>query len=371
MFFPTFRVKNSSTMSNTSLPPLTNPIPTEPAEESAVSNNYFTAIGALILSLVFLLGVPGNLFIVWSILARCRQRSVTTLLILNLACADGFLMALTIFFIIYLVMQTWVFGNTMCKIVFYLCNSNMYASIFLITLMSVHRLLAVVFPHTLYRLITRKVVRRVILGTWMFVMVISIPSLVFRAATAQNKTKVVCAPNHTLSEHVRLQYTTETVAGFIIPYAIIITSYVLILKRLRETRFQRNVRSEKLILAIVIMFGLFWLPYHVINMIQVAAAWYPKDSATRKRLYGMAESTRAVTSTLAFISSCANPVLYTFAGKSYIKNNGFAFMAKLFEGTSSEQTGTKSTQFTAKDDLGKNNVDSENHTLASPLQNRC
>lgn len=68
---------------------------------------------------------------------------------------------------------------------------------------------------------------------------------------------------------VRLQYTTETVAGFIIPYAIIITSYVLILKRLRETRFQRNVRSEKLILAIVIMFGLFWLPYHVINMIQV------------------------------------------------------------------------------------------------------
>uniref|UniRef100_A0A3Q4HTU1 Leukotriene B4 receptor 2b n=1 Tax=Neolamprologus brichardi TaxID=32507 RepID=A0A3Q4HTU1_NEOBR len=281
-------------------------------KDSAVSNNYFTAIGALILSLVFLLGVPGNLFIVWSILARCRQRSVTTLLILNLACADGFLMALTIFFIMYLVMQSWVFGNTMCKIVFYLCNSNMYASIFLITLMSVNRLLAIVFPHTLYHLITRKVVRRVILGTWMFVMVISIPSLVFRAVTAQNKTKLVCAPNHTLSEHV----STLTVAGFIIPYAIIITSYVLILKRLRETR-----------------------------------------------LYGMAESTRAVTSTLAFISSCANPVLYTFAGKSYIKNNGFAFMAKLFEGTSSEQTGTKSTQFTAKDDLGKNNVDSENHTV--------
>ncbi|XP_063316974.1 leukotriene B4 receptor 1-like [Pelmatolapia mariae] len=348
-------------MSNTSLPPLTITTP-EPAEDSAVSNNYFTAIGTLILSLVFLLGVPGNLFIVWSILARCRQRSVTTLLILNLACADGFLMALTIFFIIYLAMQSWVFGDAMCKIVFYLCNSNMYASIFLITLMSVNRLLAIVFPHTLYHLITRKVVRRVILGTWMFVMVISIPSLVFRAVrkeTAQNKTKLVCAPIHTLPEHERFHYTTETVAGFIIPYAIIITSYVLILKRLRETKFQRNVRSEKLILAIVIMFGLFWLPYHVINMIQVAAAWYPKTSEKGHRLHGMAESTRAVTSTLAFISSCANPVLYTFAGKSYIKNNGFAFMAKLFEGTSSEQTGTKSTQFTTNDDLGKNNAEDD------------
>lgn len=74
-----------------------------------------------------------------------------------------------------------------------------------------------------------------------------------------------------ISSHVqvRFEYAFQTVAGFIIPYAIIITSYVLILKRLRETRFQRNFRSEKLILAIVIMFGLFWLPYHVVNMIRV------------------------------------------------------------------------------------------------------
>uniref|UniRef100_A0A3Q4HTN2 Leukotriene B4 receptor 2b n=1 Tax=Neolamprologus brichardi TaxID=32507 RepID=A0A3Q4HTN2_NEOBR len=330
-----------------------NPSP-DPDDENAVQNKYSTAIGALILSLVFLLGVPGNLFIVWSILARIRQRSVTTLLILNLACADGFLMALTIFFIIYLAMQTWVFGNTMCKIVFYLCNSNMYASIFLITLMSVNRLLAVVFPHTLYHLITRKVVRRVILGTWVLVMAISIPSLVFRDVKEETDD---------------MNQTIYTVAGFIIPYAIIITSYVLILKRLRETRFQRNLRSEKLILAIVIMFGLFWLPYHVVNMIQVAAAWYPKTSPIRERLDAISQSSRAVTSALAFISSCANPVLYTFAGKSYIKKNGFAFMAKLFEGTLSDQTGTKSTRLTTYDNIRESNVDCQNPTVASTPEN--
>ncbi|TKS79452.1 Leukotriene B4 receptor 1 [Collichthys lucidus] len=72
---------------------------TNPEDESVVSNDFSTTLGALILGFVFLLGVPGNLFIVWSILARIRRRSVTTLLILNLACADGFLMALTIFFV--------------------------------------------------------------------------------------------------------------------------------------------------------------------------------------------------------------------------------------------------------------------------------
>ncbi|XP_060901323.1 leukotriene B4 receptor 2b [Labrus mixtus] len=326
---------------------------TNPEDESVVSNDFSTSLGALILGLVFLLGVPGNLFIVWSILARTRQRSVTTLLILNLACADGFLMALTIFFIVYLAKQTWVFGDAMCKGVFYLCNSNMYASIFLITLMSVHRMVAVLFPRKAKTLVTKQIVRRAIMGTWVLVMLISIPSLVFRDLRKDfdetNMKRWVCAPNHTEARHVRFQYTLETVAGFILPYAVIITCYVLILRRLRQTKFQRKVRSENLILAIVVTFGLFWLPYHAINMLQVAAEWYGKDSKTKERLDDISKNSRAVTSCLAFISSCANPVLYTFAGKSYIKQSGFAFMARLFEGTSMDHTGTKKIRGQSKD----------------------
>lgn len=169
-------------------------------DDSVVSNDLSTTVGALILGLVFLLGVPGNVFIIWSILARTRQRSVTTLLILNLACADGFIMALTIFFIIYLSEQTWNFGDPMCKILFYLCNTNMYASIFLITLMSVHRLVVVVLPRRVSTLVSRKIVTRVLVGMWVMVMIFAIPSLVFRDVREdrdeRNKTRFVCAPNH-------------------------------------------------------------------------------------------------------------------------------------------------------------------------------
>lgn len=171
-----------------------------------MSNDYSTAFGALILSLVFLLGVPGNFFIVWSILARIQRRSVTTLLILNLACADGLLMALTIFFIVYLAKQTWVFGDFMCKGVFYLCNSNMFASIFLITLMSVHRMIVVVMPKRISSIVTRKFVKRTIIAMWVLVMIMSIPSAVFREVREdiedRNKFRLVCAPNHTLPRHV-------------------------------------------------------------------------------------------------------------------------------------------------------------------------
>ncbi|CAL8278875.1 unnamed protein product [Lota lota] len=327
----------ASLTSNQSLPSFN---ATNFEEESIVSNDFSTAMGALILGIVFLLGVPGNLFVAWSIIARARHRSVTTLLIFNLACADGILMALTVFFVIYLATQTWVFGSVMCKILFYLCNANMYASIFIITLMSLHRLVAVVWPLKLSYVASRKIVTRVIVGMWVSVIIIAIPSLVFREVSKihdeNNDTRLVCTPKHDLPGEELLQYTFETMAGFILPYAIIVTSYMLILRRLKQTKFRRKVRSEKLILGIVVTFCLFWMPYHIINMVQVRSMSH--------RLNHIWKSSRAVTSALAFISSCANPVLYTFAGKSYIKANGFAFMARLFEGTSLDQTGNKKSE---------------------------
>lgn len=86
------------------------------------------------------------------------------------------------------------------------------------------------------------------------------------------------------------------------------------------------------------------------------------------RLVLISKSSRAVTSAFAFTSSCANPVLYTFAGKSYIKQNGFAFMARLFEGTSLDQVGNKKSRIARKDNLG-NSIHSSNSTVVPLSQN--
>lgn len=171
---------------------------------SIVSNNISVTFGALILSIVFLLGVPGNLFIIWSILARARKRSVTTLLILNLACADSCLMCLTIFFIIYLAKQNWVFGTVMCKLLFYLCNTNMYASIMIITLMSLHRLVAVMWPTYLTACTRRRTVLLVLGGLWIVVFLLALPALIFRQTEKNDtrKERTVCATHHDYPQQV-------------------------------------------------------------------------------------------------------------------------------------------------------------------------
>lgn len=87
----------------------------------------------------------------------------------------------------------------------------------------------------------------------------------------------IILPHQYVTHHIHLislsqvviQYTLELVLGFLIPYGIIVISYICILRRIRKTKFGRRIRSEKLILAIVLTFCIFWLPYHIINMVQV------------------------------------------------------------------------------------------------------
>uniref|UniRef100_A0A3B4B9V8 G-protein coupled receptors family 1 profile domain-containing protein n=1 Tax=Periophthalmus magnuspinnatus TaxID=409849 RepID=A0A3B4B9V8_9GOBI len=319
------------------------PSPTQPSNstgETIVDNTAATAMGALILSLVFLLGFPGNIFVMWSIWARARKQNITTLLILNLAIADGSLMALTPFFIIYLVLKNWIFGNVMCKVLFYLCLLNMYASIYLITIMSLYRVLAIRWPHKIRIVTGQRTVMRVLAVMWVLVMLASIPALIYRD-TRRSASRAACDSYHDTNKDVVIQYMLELVLGFCLPYAIIVVSYILILKRIRQTKFRRRIRSEKLILAIVVTFCAFWLPYHIVNMVQVGGA---RLSYLHYQLNVIWHRGRAVAASIAFISSCANPVLYFFAGKSYIRREGTAFMARLFERTGLDSATRKSRQ---------------------------
>nr|XP_017208775.1 leukotriene B4 receptor 1-like isoform X1 [Danio rerio] len=225
---------------------------------------------ALVLCIFLLIGISGNLLIIWSILTRTRQRSITTLLILNLAFADGFLMLLIPFFIVYLVKHTWVFTLPLCKIPLYLCSANMYASVFLITLMSLHRMVAIVLRKHAGVLTEQRTIIKVLEGVWILSLGVSVPYSVFWTTfrEEQEPAIVICACKHLQAQDVIVQHCLEILLAFLIPYGLILGSYVCILQRIRKTRVCRHIRSVKLILVIVTVFGLTWLPFHFINMVE-------------------------------------------------------------------------------------------------------
>lgn len=138
-------------------------------------------VGIAILTLAFLLGFPGNLFVVWSVLCRVRKRSVTCILVLNLALADAFLLLTAPLFLRYLAGgRGWEFGSAMCKLVHYLSNVNMYVSIYLICLMSMDRWLAVTKPFLSQRMRTKRPLLALLMGVWILAFILSLPMPFYR-----------------------------------------------------------------------------------------------------------------------------------------------------------------------------------------------
>ncbi len=83
----------------------------------------------------------------------------------------------------------------------------------------------------------------------------------------------VCMPYHWESDaHEIFQYLSETILGFLLPFTFILFCYISVICRLRSAMFQRKGRGNALILIIIAAFLVFWLPYHLINILQVSDA---------------------------------------------------------------------------------------------------
>lgn len=298
-------------------------------------------VGIAILTLAFVLGFPGNLFVAWSVLCRVKKRSVTCLLVLNLSLADAFVLLSAPLFLRYLAGgRGWEFGSAACKLVHYLSSVNMYVSIYLICLMSMDRWLAVNRPFLSQRMRTKRSLLVLLLVVWSLAFILSLPMPFYRSNLKKtfpsNITVSLCSQYHWNSVgHRVFQYLFETIMGFLVPFSLINTCYSSVICRLQTAKFQRRGQGSRLILLIICAFALFWLPYHIVNMIEVVGLLQDDKSVLKA-----AATARPNVTAFAYFSSAVNPILYVFAGSSHIRHAGLSFMGKLFEATNSESRTT-------------------------------
>ncbi|XP_044282772.1 leukotriene B4 receptor 1 [Varanus komodoensis] len=302
---------------------------------TTVSSVPGASIGIAVLSLAFLIGFPGNAFVLWSASCRVRKRTVTCLLILHLAIADLAVMITAPIYLRFLSAGKWEFGEVICKVCNYICGVSMYTSVFLIALMSLDRCLAISRPFISQKIRTRRSIRLLVMAIWVTGFFLAIPVLIYRTVQMK-KGKPICDRFPPTPKDVLFLNLSETITGFVLPFIAILGSYGNISQRLKETRFRRKRRTGRLICLIIIAFALFWLPYHVVNLLDVAAVL---SGSEKVRIAG--KMARPSLVALAFFSSSINPILYAFSGSSFIRSAGLGFMAKLFEGTASEVSSSR------------------------------
>ncbi|XP_037690607.1 leukotriene B4 receptor 1 [Choloepus didactylus] len=313
---------------------------TSPAAPHLANVMFISFLAIIFLSVALAVGLPGNLFVVWSILVKMRKRSVTALLVLNLAVADLAVLLTAPFFLSFLAQRTWLFKLFGCLLCHYICGVSMYASVLLITAMSLDRSLAVARPFLSQKVRTKAVAYRVLVGIWVVSVLLPTPVIAYRNVVNLNNRTLLCSMNYPSEGHRAFHLIFETLTGFLLPFLAVVASYSDIGRRLQARRFRRSRRTGRLVVLIILAFAAFWLPYHVVNLAEAGRALAGQaygSGPQGKRL----ELARKVLIALAFLSSSVNPVLYACAGGGLLRQVGVGFMAKMLEGTGSEVSSTR------------------------------
>ncbi|KAM4629238.1 chemokine XC receptor 1-like [Polymixia lowei] len=272
-------------------------------------------------SVVIILSLIGNILVL-VILALCENlKSLTNIFILNLAISDLVFTAGLPFWAVYHIWG-WFLPEMLCKIVSFVFFCGFYSSVLFLTVMTIHRYLAVVHPLSDHG--TQKVSYGVIVSImlWVISFGAAMPSVLFSAVITihrNGRESYGCEYNDPLWQKVG---TYQQNIFFLAAFVIIGFCYVQILRKIAKTRSHMKNRSVKLIFYIVSVFFLGWVPYNVAIFLKMLAdnlvpQFEDCDISTR------IDYLFYVCRLIAFSHCCLNPVFYAFVGvkfRSHLKS---------------------------------------------------
>nr|4EJ4_A Chain A, Delta-type opioid receptor, Lysozyme chimera [synthetic construct] len=207
-----------------------------PGARSASSLALAIAITALY-SAVCAVGLLGNVLVMFGIVRYTKLKTATNIYIFNLALADALATSTLPFQSAKYLMETWPFGELLCKAVLSIDYYNMFTSIFTLTMMSVDRYIAVCHPVKALDFRTPAKAKLINICIWVLASGVGVPIMVM-AVTQPRDGAVVC-----MLQFPSPSWYWDTVTkicvflfAFVVPILIITVCYGLMLLRLRSVR---------------------------------------------------------------------------------------------------------------------------------------
>uniref|UniRef100_A0A1I8GHN6 G_PROTEIN_RECEP_F1_2 domain-containing protein n=1 Tax=Macrostomum lignano TaxID=282301 RepID=A0A1I8GHN6_9PLAT len=310
----------------------------------STTSSLFLSVVIGLFSLVIVLGLFGNSLVILVILANRHMRSTTNILITSLAVADLLFITLCVPFTALFYRFTWKFGHFWCVMFQYFTYVPVYASVYTLVLMSFDRYLAVVHPVRSIGWRTKSNTLLTVAVTWLVISASHVPfAMGVGVTTIPMSSTCLCnnsAANCTTISEVgicsyvgfysdplagrfsligKIFYAAFNILGYVLPYALIITLYVLLVKRLlydrSSSRLPQSIEAVKskrrvtrMVVTVVAIFGTCWLPIHVIFALQ---SWHGDLEEVWFRYL------QVVSQVLAYMNSCMNPIVYAFVSDNF------------------------------------------------------
>ncbi|XP_068160667.1 uracil nucleotide/cysteinyl leukotriene receptor [Antennarius striatus] len=262
-------------------------------------------------SLIFIIAVPGNILALWAFFNQ-DSTSPSKVFLQHLAIADtSYILILPMRVVYHLSNGYWPFGHVVCQLAGFLFYLSMYCSVYLMSFISLHRLLAVVLPIK-YQSVRKAVYAKVAVGVLWVTAIGSMSPILFSKENITSNSTGVCSKLYL--EKTSSKALFSTIFAFFIPLITIAASYILIVVKLRTVR-QQHVKDKavKMIVVIVIIFLVAFLPYHVSRIIYILKS---HDHMPVLRFMSLRRANR-ITSALTCVSGVLDPVIYFFLNLAY------------------------------------------------------
>ncbi|XP_031709990.1 opioid receptor, delta 1a [Anarrhichthys ocellatus] len=270
-------------------------------------------------SVICVVGLLGNVLVMYGVVRYTKMKTATNIYIFNLALADALATSTLPFQSAKYLMNTWPFGEVLCKLIIAIDYYNMFTSIFTLTMMSVDRYIAVCHPVRALEFRTPVKAKMINVLIWVLSSAIGVPIMVMAVTKVKDNGKTMC-----MLKFPDPDWYWDTVTkicvfifAFVVPVMVITICYGLMILRLKSVRLlsgskekDRNMRRiTRMVLVIVAAFIICWTPIHIFIIVKtmveidtrnpfVIASWH-------------------LCIALGYTNSSLNPVLYAFLDENF------------------------------------------------------
>ncbi|NXM00096.1 OPRD protein, partial [Tyrannus savana] len=255
-----------------------------------------------------------------------KMKTATNIYIFNLALADALATSTLPFQSAKYLMETWPFGELLCKVVLSIDYYNMFTSIFTLTMMSVDRYVAVCHPVKALDFRTPAKAKIINVCIWVLSSLIGVPIMIMAVTKSKGKWLFVGMYGMVLCTlqfpDPPIYWDTVTkicvfIFAFLVPILVITICYGLMILRLKSVRLlsgskekDRNLRRiTRMVLVVVAAFIVCWTPIHIFVIV-----WTLVD-IDKKNPYVVASLHFCIA--LGYTNSSLNPVLYAFLDENF------------------------------------------------------
>ncbi|XP_060100464.1 chemerin-like receptor 1 [Heteronotia binoei] len=263
-------------------------------------------------SIIFVLGIVGNGWVIF-ILGFVMKKTSRIVWLLNLTASNFlFVCSLPLRITHNAMMLNWPFGRAICKLNDSIVFLNLYASAYFLAVLSLERWASM--KSSTWAQHPRKIRLTWIVagGIWLLALGFSSARIHIRHTSRSpvDEDVIVCFLNYgrnlrqaKINQHLIL--ISQYVCAFLVP--IVMTIVSLAKTHQRQGVAMRWAKSFKMITTMIVTFYLCWLPYAVFSFFE---SEYLETSPVL--IVGIPLAT-----SLAFASSCVNPILYIALGYNF------------------------------------------------------